>query len=712
MPSGLGAVTPRLDTMRPDAILNTAIGMTGLRGAVQVVGIRSLLFFSLAVDTLYLIKTLIKSPLGLIQRSLTGLAQDEVRDTPTLDLVNNDEFLPVFSQINQLIQKQRGVIEDSKAHLDDIVRGAPDPILSFSTEGSIHLANPGARRFFGLTDGSLETIRIQDLFSPDLESVRSSQGAWELSSMIDFFEKAKSLPVRIGGKIGDGTWVPIEVTISQVQAHSTNLYTLIVRDLRSQVETERVLLEARVVAEKANRMKSDFLANMSHELRTPLNAVLGFTQLLEGDQNLTSGQKSKLGIISRSGEHLLGLINDILDISKIEAGKFELRDEAFDLRQLIEDMKEMFSLRATSKGLVLDMELIEPCPQYVHGDLGKLRQILINLLGNSVKFTDLGGRGLVVGAENDRISFVVRDTGRGMPPDEIRTILQPFRQSSLNHNEGGTGLGLAITQRFVEMMGGELQIESEEGKGSTFRFSLLLPIVNSTPKEEREQRAIIGVRGTIPRALVVDDKVENQLVLKEMLERVGMSCMEAENGKEAIERFTSYYPDLVFMDIKMPVMDGYKAAQEIRILSADKVPLFALTASAFTHDEEKIRNVGFTDYLSKPFKQSSIFALLENHTSIDFLYEEYSPRKEDSRPISLEDLDVTVLKEIVGTDFWDSLGDCIIINDFSGIGQLISQLDDPKTEDLSVFLRLRVDQFDERGLDSLIRTIRGGSHEF
>ena len=416
----------------------------------------------------------------------------------------------------------------------------------------------------------------------------------------------------------DGATALMESHVSRAGSGDEAWTIAILRDIRKQAEFEENLRRARTEAEDASRMKSEFLANMSHELRTPLNAILGFTQLLDDDQNLTAPQKERIRVIMRSGEHLLSLINDILDISKIEAGKMELHPSVFDLWEFQDELRDMFELRCRKKGLSLYFDKGESLPRYVRGDLGKLRQIMVNLLGNAVKFTDEGGvsvfaglereqHGRERGAEGGNVRFAVRDTGRGIPKDEQEAVLKPFIQASTTDHEGGTGLGLAISSRYVAMMGGTFSIESASGEGSVFSFSVPLETTTETPaRNEADDSDIRLAGGREVTALVVDDQVTNRLVLKEMLERVGFSVVEAENGEKAVARAVELRPAIVFMDIKMPVMDGYAA---VALLKRDPrtsgAKVFALTASAFVNDEERIATSGFDGFLAKPFKQGS-----------------------------------------------------------------------------------------------------------
>jgi len=588
-----------------------------------------------------------------------------------------------------------------------IVEQAADPILSFTGDGRIHLFNPSASAFFGYTEAEAKELSLTALIElPDGSAACGDCGAE--TALIEHLYGHRNGIQRFAGKRKDGSTVMFEGNIGRIENGGDTVYTAILRDITSQLEIERNLDKARVAAENANRMKSEFLANMSHELRTPLNAVLGFTQLLNTDKNLTEGQLRKIEIISRSGEHLLSLINDILDISKIEAGKIELHRAVFSVTRFTEDIKEMFSLRCRKSGLSLYVEFAGELPEYVAGDLGKLRQIMINLVGNAVKFTSEGGIGILVGAEAGKIRFSVTDSGKGIPADEIGLIMQPFVQSSVTDNEGGTGLGLAISSRYIQMMGGELSVESELGKGSTFSFALDLPPAEAAPAAENTGPAAIAVKkGTGATALIVDDKELNRLVLKEMLEASGFDTIEAENGQTAVERAIEFMPRVIFMDIKMPVMDGYESVARIKGNPATSgIPVFALTASAFSNDEEKILASGFDGFLAKPFKKSALFRLIKEKSGIELEYETAAAAPVRALP-DFDSIDYGEAAVLLGRDTVARIADAVQINDFTGVGVIALGIETEHAtlSALANLMNHAADGFDERTLSRIVERL-------
>ncbi|MRR51587.1 MAG: hybrid sensor histidine kinase/response regulator, partial [Rhodocyclaceae bacterium] len=329
---------------------------------------------------------------------------------------------------------------------------------------------------------------------------------------------------------------------------------------------EQDLQNALDAAEAANRAKSVFLANMSHELRTPLNAILGFAELMEHDDKVPETQRRNLNTINRSGRHLLSLINDILDISKIEAGRLTTQIQVGDLHELIDTIVESMSLRARHGGLELTVRLAEDVPHFISTDSGKLRQILINLLSNAIKFTPHGGIDLEVRTSDVdsakarlTLTFVVRDTGVGIAGDELERIFQPFYQTEHGVRSGeGTGLGLTIARQFAQLLGGELTAASIVGKGSTFTLRLPVQLANMmTPLPPHRRVLGLAEDQAVPRILIVEDKLDNQRLLAQLMEQAGLKTSVANNGKEAVETFQSWRPDFIWMDMRMPVMDGY-----------------------------------------------------------------------------------------------------------------------------------------------------------
>lgn len=408
----------------------------------------------------------------------------------------------------------------------------------------------------------------------------------------------------------------------------------LVEDLNDKTEELEI---AKLAAETANRAKSGFLANMSHELRTPLNAILGFAQLLARSQGLAKEHQENIAIIIRSGEHLLGLINDVLEIAKIEAGHTPLHVAPFDLHRLLQGIGEMFASRAEAGGLFFHSELDPLLPHYVAADAGKIRQVLINLLGNAIKFTRQGGVSLWVRRQASAdepaaisLHFEVEDSGIGIATEKVGVIFEPFIQAGSSKDQSaGTGLGLTISRHFVELMGGTLAARSTLGQGSVFSFDLPTTVVERAVIDE--EQAPMQVKGLAPgqqayRILIVEDREENRLLLRRMLEGVGFTVMEAVNGSEGVELFNSWQPDFVWMDIRMPVMDGFEATRQIKATQKGaRTPVVALTASVFEEQRENILAAGCDGFVRKPFLDEEIWQTMEKLLGVRFLYEEKQP---------------------------------------------------------------------------------------
>ena len=383
--------------------------------------------------------------------------------------------------------------------------------------------------------------------------------------------------------------------------------------------------EARIAAEAANRTKSIFLANMSHEIRTPMNAILGYAQILGGYDDLSDHHQRAIRTIQTSGEHLLRLINDVLDISKIEAGRESLNPADFDLAGLIQDLGAMFDIRCAEKDLEWRLTNRDLPGVTVNGDESKLRQVLINLLANAVKFTESGSVSLEVESlGEDRYRFAVQDTGTGIEAEQIEQIFEPFHQTQAGMEQGGTGLGLAIAHHHVDMMGGQMKLDSASGQGARFEFTLILPAATqSAPSGVRQDYDWSHVehlsKAQTVTALIVDDVETNRDILAQMLESVGVTIRTAAGGREALEKVRQATPDIVFMDIRMPDLDGEETLKQLIAEYGENVPkCVAVTASVFLHQRERYMQAGFDAFLDKPLQAERVYATLGQQLGVRF----------------------------------------------------------------------------------------------
>ena len=421
--------------------------------------------------------------------------------------------------------------------------------------------------------------------------------------------------------------------VEMLKNSSNTLWNIIndVLDLSTRMQQRTAeLIEARDQAQAANQAKSFFLANMSHELRTPLNSILGYSQLMKRNTLLPSEHQQYLDIINRSGEHLLDLINEVLEIAKMEARHIELESVTFDLHTLLRELEYMFRARTDSKGLRFQVVGINELPCCLVADETKLRIVLINLLGNAVKFTDRGDIELRITLKNEtkdklRLLIEVEDTGIGISTAEMDKLYTVFEQTESGRlNKTGTGLGLAISQSYVTIMGGEITASSCVGKGSIFRFEINVKqgkIEELTIKPH--SRLVVGLEQgqRTSRVLVVEDRKENRDLLIKLLQTVGFDVREAVNGMEAVEIFEQWQPDFIWMDIRMPVMDGLEATQIIKASEAGrKTKVVALTAHALTAEQRMILAAGCDDFVRKPYREDEIFGIMEKQLGLKYVY--------------------------------------------------------------------------------------------
>jgi len=440
----------------------------------------------------------------------------------------------------------------------------------------------------------------------------------------------------------------------------------------------RELQIAKDAADAANRVKSTFLANMSHELRTPLNAILGFSSLLRNGE-VSEKQRKDLDIINRSGEHLLNLINNVLDLAKVESGRVELRVEPCNLKRLAEEVTEMMRARASEKNLTLHLVESPEFPRVARVDAGKLREVLINLLSNAVKYTEKGTVTLRLGAgpasgQRLLLTFEVEDTGIGIAGEEHSRIFDAFVQVGKQRTQKGTGLGLTISRQFVELMGGTIRVESTPAKGSRFRVELPVDQAEESDLEppKTEDERIIGVEPVELdfRVLIVEDELENSLLLQRLLEDAGFHVRIAQDGAQGVEMFQSWRPRFIWMDLRLPVMSGREATRRIRALDGGReVKIVALTASAYASEREEILAAGVDDFILKPCQPGEIFYCMARHLGLQPVYSK-PPQQERTLVLAEEDL------QALPQNLVRELADAVVALDRQRIRGVIARISD------------------------------------
>ncbi len=633
----------------------------------------------------------------------------------------DDVFTPDRLEVIQLLSTQAAIaltnarlytqVQSTQNRLNKFLNAIPLGITVHDAKGQLVYANPVSQQLLNIQDlakaetqKGKETCRIYRAGTGEMYPVEQLP---VVRALLGETAQADDLEVHCceGSLLLEATSTPVfddtgsvEYAIAAFQDISDRKQAQIAlidnvrleQEIAVRKKAEAELEKAKDAAEAANRAKSTFLANMSHELRTPLNAILGFSQLMNQDVNLSTDQKENLGIIHRSGEHLLTLINQVLDLSKVEAGCMALNETNFDLHYLLADIEDMFALKAQDKGLHLRFNCAADVPKYIRTDEVKLRQVLINLISNAIKFTDSGsvsvkvepraegqrGRGETTNKQpttNNRfqarsavqlttITFEVKDTGVGIAADELEKLFKPFVQTASGQKvQQGTGLGLTITHQFVRLMGGEVTVISrgkaftpgmplreflENTTGTTFKFDI--PVGKSHESDIENQtpsRRVIALAPNQPnyRILVVDDRDYNRQLLVKLLKPLGFEVQEATNGTEAIEFWDSYSPHLIWMDMRMPVMDGYEATKRIKSTTKGQATaVIALTASVWEEEKAVILSAGCDDFVRKPFHKEVIFDTMAKHLGVRYLYQEQEspsrPAHVTVEPLNLADL--------------------------------------------------------------------------
>jgi PAS domain S-box-containing protein len=558
-------------------------------------------------------------------------------------IVSSLALVILYRRSNRSLHKLKLLSAKEKLLLTNLAEG----VYGVDTEGTCIFFNPAALEMLGYTEREVVGRNAHTSFhmGPDDQVHHLAEECPILLTLKDGVKRV----VEDQFVCKDGTTLPVSLGTSAIRDGDKIVGAVVVfhdiserhqaeeaqRHYQDQLEqtVDRRTVELRLArdeAEAANKAKSVFLANMSHELRTPLNAILGFSAMLRREPSLTVNQCEKLDIINHSGDHLLALINDVLEVSKIEAGRMQLEIGTFDVGNMTRDVADMMRQRAREKGLELLLDQSSDFPRFIRSDEARLRQVLINLVGNAVKYTREGGVTIRLGTKvNDpgHLLIEVEDTGPGITPANQKRLFNPFVTLSDDASESGSGLGLNISRHFMQMMGGVISVDSTPGKGSIFRLELK---AEEAPEEEiaaltqiLPEGEVIGLAPGTPnyRILIVEDQREAQLLLSELMSRLGLAVMIAGDGAQAVRLFGQWTPDLIWMDRRMPVMDGIEATRAIRQQpGGDEVKIVAVTASVFKEQQDEMLTAGMDGFVHKPYRFNEIYGALAEQLELEYVY--------------------------------------------------------------------------------------------
>lgn len=623
-----------------------------------------LILVAVVAVTSHLIRTTLRHPLDTLskiaERYALGIYESEGHLLPYREF---QPFGEVLAQMATRIHEQMRAVLEAEARYRGIFENATEGIFQTTIDGRYLIANPAMARILGYGSPAELISDMRDIphqlyvHPEEREKLLAALYATERISHYEVRFRRRDqqeiwalLDARLVRDEG-GTPLFIEGVLNDITARKCAQEELkrAYRHLEQKVEERTAeLRSAKEAAESANRAKSTFLSNMNHELRTPLTVILGYSELLKRDRALQPKQREYLNIIGRSGDHLLELINSVLELSKIETGHVSVDAVTFDLPLLLADLHAMFRAKAEAKNLCFVTPGTDGLPRHLVADENKLRQILINTLGNAIKFTESGSVSLRVWIEGQadggmRLVAEVEDTGPGIAPEELESVFGLFEQTASGRlSKGGSGLGMAISRDYARLMGGDLTVASDPEQGSVFRLEIPVEeagILDREPGEPTLRVAILKQGQDIPRILVAEDSEANRLLLLGLLQQAGFDARGAANGQEAVELFREFHPDFIWMDIRMPVMDGIEAARLIRgSEGGEAVTIVALTASCLADEHTGILASGFDELVLKPYHTRDIFDVMSRHLDVEYLHEDETAGESagSSHPVTFE----------------------------------------------------------------------------
>ena len=597
--------------------------------------------------------------------------------------------------------------------LSQAIDSSPISVVMTNSHKNIVYANPHATTVTGYS--------INELLGQNPRIIKSGQHSAEFyTGMWATLDDGKQWVSEICNKKKNGElfWESSSISpIFDATGKVTN-YIAVKEDITKQKRMVQEMEIAKSASEAANRAKSIFLANMSHEIRTPMNVILGYTQLIQRDLSLSADQREYIKIINQSGEHLLALINDILEMSKIESGRMVLNLEDFSLPDLLNDCAKMFRMLIIQKELQLMIDQTSQMTSNICADGNKVRQVLINIIGNAIKFTEKGSIKIRVlcpnGQKEDQLllTIEVEDTGCGIATEEIEKVFEAFEQTQSGQGQGSsTGLGLAISRHYARLMGGDLTVTSRLDEGSIFRFTFIAQTASSKTlpkKTTRLQGAVIGLVSNIPspKILVVDDVFTNRTLLRLLLEKVGFSVQDASDGRAALVLCKQWKPDVILMDARMPEMDGFKATRLLKSTPECKhVGVIIITASALENDRQEAFNSGADGFIRKPYKESEIFNELQRILGVEYIYEDVLKESPNTKAMEGSHLMVAQVPVQVVASIVEALelGESIVLK------ELIAQEVMRHSPILAQRLLELVNDYDYRAIMEILR--RGSQNE-